>query len=118
MVEGQPPFNSKTGEEAADLTATDTRPSFKIGRVKQEPYVGACVELTRRCWAAAAARRPEASEICDELEAIMRQCPRPPAAARAAERALAKFGEEEPRADGGAAAQRGGSWFGRRLFSK
>lgn len=102
MVEGQPPFNSKTGEEAAKLNSCNTRPSFKIGNVKKERYVSECIALTRKCWAASPSSRPSASEICDDLEVIMRMCPRPQSAVVAAKKALSKFsqGDSPPKKTG------------------
>ena len=93
LLEGQPPFNSKTGEEAANLSASGSRPSFKIGIVNQEEYIKDCLKLTRRCWAADADKRPEASTICDDLEKLMRRCPRPETATQASAKSRAKHAD-------------------------
>ena len=93
LLEGQPPFNSKTGEEAANLSASGSRPSFKIGIVNQEEYIKDCLKLTRRCWAADADKRPDASTICDDLEKLMRMCPRPETAIQASAKSRAKHAD-------------------------
>ena len=94
LLEGQPPFNSKTGMEAAELASNNSRPSFKIGGVVKEPCVRDCIGLTRRCWAARASARPEASEICDEIEKLIAACPRPSASTDSARRALRRFNSD------------------------
>lgn len=101
IVDGQPPFTNRTGEQAADLNAGDTRPTFKTqhnaregagtGRGAVIDTVSRAVKLVKRCWAAQPEDRPNASAICDSLEAAMKECPRPPAAIAATQRALQRW---------------------------
>ena len=89
LIEGQPPFNNKTGEEAAAMAAENSRPTFKSQNVLKETRDA--IALAKRCWSPNSFKRPSASEICKSLERIIHNvCPRPEAAKKAAEKARAK----------------------------
>ena len=89
LIEGQPPFNNKTGEEAAAMAAENSRPTFKSQNVLKETRDA--IALVKRCWSPNSFKRPSASEICKSLERITHDvCPRPEAAKKAAEKARAK----------------------------
>ena len=89
LIEGQPPFNNKTGEEAAAMAADNSRPTFRSHNVLKETMDA--IALVKKCWSPNAFKRPSASEICTSLERITHDvCPRPESAKKAAAKARSK----------------------------
>ena len=98
IVDGQPPFTAHSGEEAADLNASDSRPTFKTQRNVNIGTLGntgdtisRAIKLVKQCWAANPKDRPNATAICTSLEAAMKDCPRPAAAVAAAQKARQRW---------------------------
>jgi len=68
MIEGAPPFSSKTPEEAAKLMCLEgERPAFK----SKSKYPSVLKELIEQCWHPDCAMRPMFSDIIVRLDKII-----------------------------------------------
>ncbi|XP_059449596.1 integrin-linked protein kinase 1 [Corylus avellana] len=70
MIEGCPPFSTKTENEVPKLYATNERPPF---RALDKQYAHGLKELIQECWSAEPFKRPTFGHIIKRLEVIHNQ---------------------------------------------